>query len=70
MYLLQLPEFKLEQAGTKDHGKMMKRIQVLHTGRIPDNYKKISGDFGTSSKREDSRRRRVYGNSPERNIAG
>ena len=26
---------KLEQVGTKEHGKMLKRIQVLEDGRIP-----------------------------------
>ena len=26
---------KLEQVGTKEHGQMLKRIQVLEDGRIP-----------------------------------
>ena len=26
---------KLEQVGTKEHGKMLKRIQVLEDGRVP-----------------------------------
>ena len=26
---------KLEQVGTKEHGKMLKRIQILEDGRVP-----------------------------------
>ena len=61
--------WKPEQVGTKEYGKMLKRIQILEDGRVlakeATNWK-IEGDCGLSSKRKDSWHRKVHGISPER----
>ena len=71
---------KPEQVGTKEHGELLKRVQVLEDGRIPakrarnlktegqreKDYKKRIQETGTRSKREDSWHRKVCGTSPER----
>ena len=71
---------KPEQVGTKEHGKMLKLIQVLEDGRVPAkearNWKierktrrsqgKNTEDCGMSSKREDSWHRKAYVTRPEK----
>ena len=47
---------KLEQAGTKEYGKMIKRIQVLEDGKVPA---KEARNWKIEGQKEESRQRLV-----------